>query len=164
MLLGCAIGELLNIDGRISSLKLKEKSQDDRLLQSFLYGSVFFAVGALQIAGPLNYVVSKDASFLVAKAIIDFPFALSLAITLGKGIALSSIPVTLLQLLIGLLAFIFGNVISAELVAKICTAGYIMLLCLGLNIISDGKTGFKTVNMLPSFLMLILFDIIFCRF
>lgn len=159
MLLGTAAGEYLNIEKRLYSIKIHKKADKGAsFTNALIYGIIFFSVGALQIIGPLNYVLSGSGSELITKAVVDFPFALSLGAYLGFGISASCFFVLVLQLILGALAVCFNRFFTANLISSFSTAGYIILMCLGINIVFKDQTEFKTVNMLPSFMLIFMYD------
>lgn len=65
LFLGTFVGEIFDIDKKLYSLKVlnraEEKSKD---MQAFITGTVLFAVGGLQIIGPISSFIKNDNTTL----------------------------------------------------------------------------------------------------
>ncbi|MGB8452691.1 MAG: DUF554 family protein [Anaerocolumna sp.] len=71
-----------------------------------------------------------------------------LAASLGVGVMFSFIPLVIYQGSICLFAGFLSNILVGELLTQVCMVGFTLIICVGLNLMTDIK--FKTVNMLPS--------------
>ena len=142
---GYLIGELLKIEKRLTKLS---DGQGERC--GFVEATVFFGVGGLQICGSILLGAQGDSTQLYIKSAVDFPFAIMLAAVYGASILLAALPVALVQALIAVGAYFFGDFISGTMLARICAVGYIILFFGGFNMLSCSKKKISCVNMLPS--------------
>ena len=156
LVLGCILGDALKLEERLYSLSRAQSIAQNGLVDSVL----FFGIGGLQISGPVLYALTGDSFQLILKAVIDFPFALMLGATYGKKVSLSAFAVALIQLIIAAVAWSFGNVISDRLLCQLCSMGYLILFCSGLNMLCPPQNKIKTVNMIPGILLIILYNVI----
>ncbi len=162
-IVGAIVGELCRLEARTEALsaRLEGKAAGGaNLMAAFFSGSIFFIVGALQLTGPVNSALLGDNSALFTKAVIDFPFAVVFGAAFGLGTALSAIPVMLVQILIGLFAKSLAPVLTSGAVSQINAVGYIILLCLGLNLLFDRIVKINTVNLIPSVGVVLLFHVL----
>ncbi len=153
VMFGGFIGESVGLERRLSSISV------NGLMGTVISGSVFFGVGALQISGPIALALFGDNSMLILKALIDFPFAVTFGAAYGMGISLSGIPVVLVQLLIAMIAYAAQNFLGEDFVRAICATGYVILFLMGLNLSGISENKVNTMNLLPSILVLIAYQI-----
>jgi uncharacterized membrane protein YqgA involved in biofilm formation len=155
LVVGYFIGEIFKLEERVNGISKKIHANS-----GVVETTVFFAVGGLQISGPILLAVSGDSSLLFLKCAIDFPFAIMYGALFGKSVTLSAIPVGVIQIIIALAAFLAGSFVSAEMLAQLCAVGYVILFFSGFNMLADEKNKVKTVNMLPSIPLVIILNII----
>lgn len=151
--IGTLIGEWLKIEERMSNLA----STDKPFLNGIIDSSVFFGIGGLQISGSILLAVNGDSSLLYLKSMIDLPLSLMFGAVYGRVVALSSIPVALIQLLIAAIAYLFGDLISSDMIRDLSAIGYIILFFSGFNLICEPKFKIKNSNMIPAILLLIIY-------
>ena len=156
LIIGSLLGEFLKIEDRVSWLVGKSQANG-----GIIESSVFFAIGGLQVSGPILLAVSGDNSLLFLKCAIDFPFAIMFGTIYGKRAMFSAIPVAVIQLIIAIIAYCVGEFISAETLAQLCSVGYVILFFSGFNMLVSENVKVKTVNMLPSIALIILINSLF---
>ncbi len=156
LVVGCAIGEALRLEDRLYSLSKTGNAE----LNGFIDSVLFFGIGGLQISGPILYALDGDSFQLVLKGIVDFPFALMLGAAYGKKVSLSSFPVVAVQVLIALLAGLFGDFLSDNLLCQMCSLGYIILFFSGFNMVCSQKSKIKNINMVPGMFLIIIYNIV----
>jgi len=83
-----------------------------------------------------------------------------LAATLGYGVLFSVIPVLIYQGAMTLLAGTLDGVLQGQLLDNICMVGYVLVLCIGINFLSNKDNQIKTVNMLPAVLVPVGYEVI----
>ena len=115
--LGTAVGEWMDLDGRMEQLGIWLKARADRrggdsqFVQGFVTASLVVCIGAMAIVGSIQDGLSGDPSTLYTKSILDFLIVMIFASTYGKGAIFSALPVGVLQgsvtLCAGLLAPVF---------------------------------------------------------
>lgn len=157
LLLGYILGEAIHINGRINRLSERKNVQ---LKNGFLEASLFFAVGGMQITGAILLAIEGDNSILFQKCIIDLPFAILFGSAFGKRVIFSALPVALIQTVIFLIAKLFSQSIDATFLNELCALGYTLLFFSGYNMLVPEGKDVKTLNMLPAFVILILYNLI----
>lgn len=157
LIFGSVIGDLFNIDEKLNNVGKKEKS----VKENGFWDAVFlFGIGGLQIGGPILMAINGDNSQLYLKAMIDFPFALLIGATYGKFPVLSFIPVAAIQVIVALIAYFCGDFISQTMLMSLCAIGYVILFFTGFNMVSRTEIKFKTTNMVPSMIFVIIFYVL----
>lgn len=151
LVLGTIVGTLIDIDKRLESLgnKLskKTKSQEATFSQGFVTASLLFCVGAMTIVGSMNAGISGDNQMLYTKSVLDLISSSMLATSLGIGVMCASSFVFLFQGILVALSMLLGSFLSDFAVAELISAGSVMIIALGLNLI--GVTKIKVANLLP---------------
>lgn len=160
--LGGALGELIDIDGKLNALGKKlEDSMGERLggsplAEGFVSASMLFCVGAMAIVGSLQSGLVGDHSTIIAKSVIDGIAAILLASSLGAGVLFSALAVGLYQGTIVLLAETLQPLLTDAAVAEMSCAGSLLIVGLALNMLD--LTKIKVANYIPA----IFLPIIFC--
>lgn len=153
LVIGCIIGELVNIDHHLERMGLWVESRMNAqgFAKGFITASLLFCVGAMSIIGPLNDGLYGDTAVLLVKSTLDFTTSIILASSLGIGVLFAAVPVLVLQGTLALLSRWIEPLLSAELLGMICMVGYAIVLAIGVNFIC--KTNIKTANLLPALLL-----------
>jgi len=163
LVLGCILGQLLDIEAKMEVLGVKLKAaarikNDNLFVEGFVTTSLIICVGAMAIVGAMEDGLSGDSSTLIAKALLDFALVAILASTYGLGPVFAAIPIFLYQGAITLIAALFGTVISDGLIQELSFVGSALIFCVGVNLVRE-KT-FQVANMLPALLIPIFWEII----
>ena len=156
LIIGTIIGDAIQLETRISNIS----RMSDKGFSSLIDATIFFAVGGLQICGPILLATVGDNSQLILKSIIDFPFALMFGITYGKKVALSSLPVAIGQVIIFLLTFVSKAFFDAIAIKQLCAMGYIVLFFSGFNLICESKYKINNVNMIIGIFIILLYNVL----
>ena len=162
LVIGCLLGQLLDIEAKMEKLGTKLKAavrmqNDNRFVEGFVTTSLIICVGAMAIVGAMQDGLSGDSSMLVAKAMLDFALVVILASTYGVGAVFSALPIFIYQGAITLIASLFGAVISDGLIETLSFVGSALIFCVGVNLVKE-KT-FRVANMLPALLVPILWEL-----
>ena len=162
LVIGCLLGELLDIESKMEKIGIKLKSiakvkNDNRFVDGFVNASLVICVGAMAIVGAMQDGLTGDSSMLIAKALLDFVIVAVLTATYGIGAAFSAIPIFIYQGIITLIAALFGAVISDGLIAELSFVGNALVFCVGVNLVRE-KT-FRVANMLPALLIPVLVEL-----
>ena len=151
LVLGTIVGTLIDIDKRLESLgnKLSKKtnSYEATFSQGFVTASLLFCVGAMTIVGSMNAGISGDNQMLYTKSVLDLISSSMLAASLGIGVMCAASFVFLFQGILVALSMLLGSFLSDFAVAELISAGSVMIIALGLNLI--GVTKIKVANLLP---------------
>ncbi len=159
LILGGAIGTLLDIEGRIDHagqwLRHQSNSDADNLfLSGFTSASFTICIGAMAIIGPLQDVLYHDFSLLITKGILDFIIILSMSASMGRGPVFSVIPLFIWQGFFTLVALIAGPLFSETSLNQLSLVGNVCIFCVGVNLLFDRHL--PVANLLPSLLISLL--------
>lgn len=152
IVLGTIVGELIDIDARITKLgeriETKIGTGASGFTQGFVTSTLLFCVGAMAIVGSIQAGTIGDNSTLFAKSVLDGVSAVMLAATLGVGVLASATCVLILEGGIALLAGFLVPVLTSVMIAEMTCVGSLMIIVLGLNTMDI--TDYKVANCLPS--------------
>lgn len=154
--IGTLAGSILNISDRFNSLI--GKYSKSRLAEGLSTGILLFCIGTLSMVGSVMSALYGDNTYLFTNAMLDLVSSTVLASTYGIGIALAAPVLFMFQGSIYLLTSLAGDIIPESLMAEISIIGGVLIASSGLSIL--GIKDCKTLNMLPSFLVPILFFIL----
>lgn len=158
---GAAIGELLDLDGRLSrsagklEKKFQKPGEKTSLAEGFVTASLVFCVGTMTIVGALNDGLSGNHEMLFTKAVLDFVSSMIFASSLGIGVLLAAGAVFLIQGSIACLAsFVAPLLQQGNTIEEMTVVGSVLILGLGLNLI--GVSKLKVMNYVPAIFLPIL--------
>lgn len=153
--LGTFVGELLKLEERLNKgcKWIESKFKMSNFATGFITSTMIYCIGAMAIVGAINDGLLGDSSTLITKGIIDGITSVVLAASLGYGVLFSAIPILVYQGGMTLLAGLLDKVLVGELLSNICMVGYALVMCIGINFLTNGDRKIKTVNMLPSLLI-----------
>lgn len=159
VVIGCVIGELLDIDCLLnrSAAWIETKIGRKGFSAGFVSASLIFCVGAMSIMGPIQYVTSGDLSLLSIKCVLDGVTSIVLGATLGYGVIFSCVPVFLIEGGFALFARAVSSV-PQNLLNNVYMVGYLMVMAVGINFISDKKI--KTANLLPAIVLTVMYNML----
>ncbi|WP_404406510.1 DUF554 domain-containing protein [Jeotgalibacillus malaysiensis] len=156
LVLGAVIGEWMELDDKLNAMgrwierKVGSKGETS-ISQGFVTATLIFVIGAMGVIGALDSGLRGDHQVLFTKSIIDGFVSIILTSTLGVGVLFSAIPVILYQGSIALFATqidkFVPQVLMDQFIAEMTSAGGIMILAIGLNLI--GITKIRVANLLP---------------
>ena len=154
MVLGAAVGTLLDIDAALGRLgaalekKLSRSGENNTVAKGFVTASLLFCVGSMTIVGSLTAGLTGDNEMLFTKSVLDFVSSIMLSVSLGIGVLFAAAVVLVLQGGIALLAGVLAPVLSTAAINEIICAGSVLIFALGLNML--GVTKIKVANYLPA--------------
>ena len=161
MVIGAAIGQLLDLDKQINRLgdwaqsRFRPKDGKVSVAQGFVTASLLFCVGSMTVVGSLQSGLTGNHEMIFTKSALDFVSALLLASSLGIGVLLSGAFVLVFQGAIVLLARWVEPLLSSYAVAEMSCVGALLIIALSLNML--GITKLKVANLMPAvFLPLLL--------
>jgi len=156
LIIGTLIGDAIQLEAKISSISSLPKKGFSDLIDA----TIFFAVGGLQICGPILLATVGDNSQLLLKSIIDFPFAMMFGITYSKKVVFSCIPVALGQIIIFLLTIVSKTFFDVTVIKQLCAMGYIILFFSGYNLLCEGKYKINNVNMIIGIFIILIYNLL----
>ncbi len=155
LVIGGILGELIDIDAKLETfgewLKRKSGSEKDAsFVNGFVTASLTVCIGAMAVVGSIMDGTKGDYSILLTKSIMDFVIIIAMTATNGKGAIFSAIPVVIFQGSITLLARLLLPILTDAAMNNLSLVGSVLILCVGVNIIADGKFKIKVANLLPA--------------
>lgn len=160
LVIGTLFGEMLKLEQRFNGFctRIESKFKAGGFASGFVNGTVLFCVGAMAIIGSINDGLRGDSSVLFVKSALDFTTAIIFGATLGFGVIFTFIPLLIYQGGITLLAGSLSGILQGDVLTQLCAVGYSIIMAIGINFIFDKK--FKTLNMLPSIFLPVVYHYI----
>lgn len=161
--IGSAIGIWLNLSGRFARLVDGSRQQQSAtgrqpLSQGLITGILLFCIGPFSMLGPVFSALQGDNTYLYTNATLDLISSTILASTYGIGMAWAALVLFCWQGMFYGIAMLSASAISPELTTELCIIGGVLITASGFGIL--GVKDCKTVNMLPSFLVPVIYFLI----
>lgn len=118
LLIGGIVGELLDVDGKLSGLgqwlevRFSRGGEPGNFTRGFVTASLVFCVGPMTILGSIQDGLTGDYRLLAIKSLLDMFAGLAFASTLGIGVAFAALTVLIVQGGIAVLAMIVGTALG----------------------------------------------------
>ena len=158
-MLGSIIGEALQIERGLDRAgawaQRKFSRGDSAFSQSFVSGTLLFCVGAMAVVGSLEAGLTGKGDTLMAKSALDGVSSVIFASTLGPGVILSAVPLTLYQGGIALLSGVVAPFLTTQMITELSAVGSVLIIGLSLNMLEVTKERIRVGNMLPSMLVIL---------
>ena len=161
--IGALVGTRLNLAGRVERASSKTKGN----INGLVTGLLLYCIGTFSIVGPVLSALSPTHgwafgepanTYLYTNATLDLVSSAVLAASYG-WIMIAAAPVLFCwQGLFYLLAFFFGAAMPEPMRVEISIVGGILIISSGLSIL--GIKDCKTINLLPSLLVPVIFYLI----
>jgi uncharacterized membrane protein YqgA involved in biofilm formation len=130
LILGGAIGYLLDIEGKIEYLSRGNRGITD----AFIVSSILFTVGPMTLLGCILEGTKGDSSLILSKATMDGFSSIILASSLGKGVMLSSFFILIFQGSITMAAYFLGNFLEEQSMANSLFIGGGLMIIISLKL------------------------------
>lgn len=157
IVVGSFLGELLRIESALDCLgdwaQKKFAKGDSGFANGFVNATLLFCVGAMAVVGSLEAGLSNKPDTLLAKSALDGVSAIIFASSFGIGVAFSTIPMTIYQGGIALLAGVLAPLLTDALINEMSAVGSILIIALSLNMLGVTKERIRVGNMLPAILV-----------
>lgn len=155
VVVGGAVGELIQIEGRLDSfgagIERRFSRQRGTFAKAFVTSSLLYCVGPIAILGALQDGLRGDYSILLTKSGLDGIASLAFASTLGIGVLFSALPVLAYQGSITIAASLLEPYLTTPIVNVMTATGGLLILGIALNILR--VTKIKVGNLLPAILV-----------
>lgn len=168
MLVGTAIGSLLDIDDKVNRLgkwvegKFNKGEKKVSIAEGFVTSTLLFCVGSMTVVGSLNAGLLGDNQMLYTKSLLDLISGTMIAASCGIGVIFSAVPILIFQGGIVLLAELLSGVLTTPAINEMTCVGSVIIIALGLNLVGISK--FKVANFMPAIvlapLVCMLFDLL----
>ena len=155
--IGSVIGISLDLQGKFNRL-VNRYSQKGKLGEGLSTAVLLFCIGTLSILGPVQSALQNDNTYLYTNAMLDLVSSAVLAATYGIGIIFAAPILFCWQSMFYITAKISESAISPDLMTELQIVGGILISASGITIL--GLKDCKTLNMIPSLLLPVLFFII----
>ncbi len=163
LILGTLIGELINIEGKLDKLggfvESKFKNKDSNITQGFVSCTLVYCVGSMAIVGSIQSGLTGNHEILFSKAVLDGIISITMAVTMGIGVVLSSVSVFVYQGSITMLAQFLQSVLSDVVVSEMTAIGGVLIMAIALNFLEIKRI--KVGNMIPAVFIPIIYFMIF---
>lgn len=148
-------GKMPQASNNIQDGKLSLSSEGGGLAEGLSTGILLYCIGTFSMVGPVLSALYGDNTYLYTNATLDFITSAMLATTYGIGMVWAAPVLFCWQGMFYLIAFCSADAISDELRTELCIVGGVLIAAAGLSILKIKDC--KTINMLPAFLIVILF-------
>ena len=155
--LGSLIGAGLNLSDRFNRL-VNRKSADGRLGEGLTTGVLLFCIGTFSILGPMQSALQGDNTYLYTNATLDFITSAVLASTYGIGMIWAAPVLFCWQGMFYAIGDFCGDGMPEPMRVELSIVGGVLIVSSGLGIL--GIKDCKTVNLLPSLLVPVVFYLI----
>lgn len=154
---GSLLGTALDLDGKFG--RLTGKLSASNLGEGLGTGILLYCIGTLSILGPVMSAVYGDHTYLFTNAALDFVTSAVLSSSYGIGMALAAPVLFCWQGTIYMAAkYLSAAFFSDAMLDELSIVGGILIAASGLGILKIKDC--KTMNLLPSLLVPILFFIV----
>ena len=168
--IGGLIGTRLDLAGRLDRLNARlnaRSGKENNSLQGLVTGLLLFCIGTFSIVGPVlsalsptqGWALGEQANtFLYTNATLDFVSSAVLAASYGWIMMLAAPVLFCWQGMFYAIAYFFGSAMPEPMRTELSIVGGVLIVSSGLQIL--GVKDCKTVNLLPSLLVPVIFYLI----
>lgn len=175
--IGAVIGTWLDLDKTLQNslkgrLSKKDSSpsrgaQEGSLISGLVTGCLLYCIGTFAIVGPVLSCLSPSHgwafnepgnTYLYTNATLDLVTSAVLAATYGWGMLLAAPVLFLWQGMFYMIAYMAGDAMPEPMRCEISIVGGVLIISSGLSIL--GIKDCKTINLLPSLLVPVIFYIL----
>ena len=170
LVIGGIIGTKLDLAGRIDKLNAKlnrRNGNEDNALQGLMTGVLLYCIGTFSIVGPVLSCLSPTQgwsfaepanTFLFTNATLDLVTSTVLAATYGWIMLLAAPILFCWQGMFYAIAYFCGDGMPEPMRVELSIVGGVLIVSSGLSIL--GIKDCKTVNLLPSLLVPVVFYLV----
>ena len=151
--IGGLLGTVLKMDQRME--RATRRISTSNLSEGITTSILLCCVGTLAMMGPVMSALYNDNTYLMTAATLNLVTMVVVASSYGFGVAITSIAVFVWMSAIYGIALLSRSFISTELIAEVSLVGGILIAASGLVVLHIKDC--KTINLLPSLLMPMLF-------
>lgn len=172
--IGSVIGTRLDFDGHLKRYEERRRQrrldngpQETELMEGLTTACLLYCIGTFSIVGPVlsclsptqGWALSEPANtFLYTNATLDLVTSAVLSATYGWGMLLAAPVLFCWQGMFYAIAFFFGSVVPEPMRCELSIVGGVLIISSGLSIL--GIKDCKTINLLPSLIIPVIFYIV----
>ena len=157
IVIGTVLGEAIGIEHHLDRVgnwaQNRFAREDSGFSQGFINATLLFCIGSMAVVGSLEAGLQNKPDTLLAKSALDGVSAIIFASSMGPGVILSVVPLTIYQGGIALLASFLGNFLPEAAILEMSATGSVMIIGLGVNMLGIMKDRIRVGNMLPALLI-----------
>lgn len=169
--IGGIIGTRLDLAGRIDRLNARlnaKRGNENNALNGLVTGLLLYCIGTFSIVGPVLSALSPSQgwalgeqanTFLYTNATLDLVTSAVLAASFGWIMLLAAPVLFCWQGMFYAIAYFFGEAMPEPMRVELSIVGGVLIVSSGLGIL--GIKDCKTVNLLPSLLVPVVFYLVF---
>lgn len=162
LLLGALTGEAAGIERWVErvgqALRTRFASGSKTFVEGFVSATVLFITGAMVIVGCIQDGTTGNPDTLLLKSMLDGVASMTLASTLGVGVAFSALSVLVVQGALTLLAAHISVLQEPHVLASITATGGMIILGIGINLL--GLASIRVGNLIPALVYAALYPIV----
>ncbi|MDR0322700.1 MAG: DUF554 domain-containing protein [Treponema sp.] len=156
MVVGAAIGELINIDAIMNrfgvwverKLGFGSAEGERSFSKGFVNASILYCSGSMAIVGSIQSGLTGSHETLFAKSILDGATSIVFGASMGIGVVFSAIPVFIYQAGIALAAMALKDILTPEIIREMSAVGSLIIAAIGFNFL--GVKEIKVANFIPA--------------
>lgn len=161
---GVIVGELLRLEDRLNAAAERFQTRlhvasGSRWAEGLVTASLIYCIGPMTIIGSIQEGMTGNGTLIYTKSILDLVISISLAATLGSGVAFSAIPVFIIQGSLTLLGSALGFLMQPYILNELTATGGLMVIAIGINLL--GLKKIKLANFLPGLVFAVLYALLF---
>ena len=151
--IGGVIGTILKLDQRMEAAT--HKISTTNLAEGITTGILLCCIGTLAMMGPVMSALYGDNTYLMTAATLNLVTMIVVASSYGFGTAITAVAVFIWMTSIYGVTLLSRSFVSEELISEVSLVGGILIMASGLGVLHIKDC--KTINLLPSLFMPILF-------
>jgi uncharacterized membrane protein YqgA involved in biofilm formation len=152
MVIGAAIGELVNIDRLMNRFgswtEGKLGMSGGTFAKGFVSAGILFCTGSMAIVGSMQSGLQGNHETLFAKSVLDGSISLVFGASLGIGVVFSAIPVLVYQGGIVLASMAVKDMLSPEIIREMSAVGNLLVAAIGFNFLAIKEI--RVANLIPA--------------
>ena len=150
---GAIIGNWMRLEDRLEDLGIRlrdkfAKNNSSNFVEGFVSASLIFVIGPLAILGSISDGMGTGIDQLVLKSTLDGFTSIAFAASLGWGVALSSLPVGVVQFFWTGVGLFLGTVLADYQIAAMTAVGGVLLIGISLRLLKIREIA--VANLLPA--------------
>jgi uncharacterized membrane protein YqgA involved in biofilm formation len=150
---GAIIGNWMRLEDRLENLGIRlrdrfAKNNSSNFVEGFVSASLIFVIGPLAILGSISDGMGTGIDQLVLKSTLDGFTSIAFAASLGWGVALSSLPVGVVQFFWTGIGLFLGTVLADYQIAAMTAVGGVLLIGISLRLLKIREIA--VANLLPA--------------
>jgi uncharacterized protein len=157
-LLGCLLGEWLNIEAALKRLggwleaRFARRANTDgtaRFIKGFVSASLVFCVGPMTILGAIQDGLTGNYELLAIKSLLDGFAALAFSASLGVGVLFSVVVILVYQGGLSLLAGLAQSWLTTPMINEMTATGGLLVMAIGVGPLFELRP-IRVANYLPA--------------